>query len=293
MNRLVGLIVLLAISTHAENGYRTFTTPDGRTLKAKIIMFDSATDKVQIEREDKKKVTVPSNSFSEKDQAYIKKWQVAQTFMSASKFKLDIKRKEVKSSKKPIEVDLGEEGGGGGRRGGGDTGVQVVAIDKNTQYKYSLLMENKSDTPLKNIILEYRIFYEQQKSVLDEKANKNRPEDSTRPEQYTAVDQNKIKDAKVRVKPIDARSTQELATASVTLLNRSASREWGDKIDLKSNLIGAWIQLTMKGPDGEELVREIATANSIMKKYDWDATQEEPIDENSVEKESTSEETPD
>ena len=219
MKMLVGLIIMFASGVYAADSYRTFTAQDGRTLKARILQFDATSGKIQIEREDKKKVTVPSSSFSDKDQKYIEKWHVAQTFMSDSKFKLDIEREEVKTVKKEHEVDIGEEFGGGRR--GGDSGVIVVAIDKNTQYKYKLFLDNKSDVPLKNIIMEYRIFYEQQKPELDEKANKNRPEGSPLPERYLAVDQNKIKDEKVRIKPIEPKTNQELSTATVTLTSPS------------------------------------------------------------------------
>jgi hypothetical protein len=275
MKILVGLIFLIATATHADDKFRTFTANDGRTLKARILVYDAATDKVQIQREDQKKLTVSTASFSEKDQTYIKKWHAAQIFNSAANLKLEIERVEVKSSKKEHEVDISEELGGGGRRGGGETGMQTVAIDKSTQYKFNLLMDNKSDLDLKNITMEYRIFYEQQKAVKDEKANKGRQEDDPRPERYMAIDEDKIKEGKVRIKPFESRSSKQVSTGSVILMKRSASRAWGDKIDLKSNLIGAWIKLTMKGPDGETLVREIATSNSIPEKYSWDTPQEE------------------
>lgn len=275
MRKLIGLFALIAMAAQADDSYRTFTAEDGRTLKARIIQYDSAGGKVQIEREDRKKLTVPATAFSEKDQNYIKAWEAAQAFMSTAKFKLEIEQDEVKSTKKEHNIDIGEESSGGRR--GGESGVVTVAIDKNTQYRYTLAVENKSGVALKNIMLEYRIYYEQEKPVNDEKANKGRAEDDPRPERHMAVSENKVKDGRARVKTIEPKESRVIATGSATLLKRSASRPWGDKIDLKSNLSGAWIRLTMKGADGEKLVREIASPANIPKKFPWDPPDEELI----------------
>lgn len=278
MKKLIGLILLFTLSAHADETFRTFTANDGRTLKAKIISYDTASDKVHIQREDKKKLTVPSTAFSEEDQTYIQKWNVGQLFISESKFKLELQRVEVGEKKKEHEVDFTDEvnAGGGGRRGG-SSGPTIVAVDKITQYKYTLAIDNKSDVEFKNVTLEYRIFYEQEKAVLDEKANQGRDEDSTRPERYMAVEQNKVKDGKVRIKPIKSGEIKEISTGATVLIKRSATRPWEDKINLKCNLTGAWIKLTMKGPDGEELVRDIATSSTIMKKYSWEIPEEEAV----------------
>ncbi|VGO14214.1 hypothetical protein PDESU_02773 [Pontiella desulfatans] len=279
MKKLIGLFVFIATVALADD-YRTFTSTDGRTLEAKIIRFDSATGKVMIERKDRKRITVAATAFSEQDQTYIENWNVADAFMSPSKFKLEIQREEVGSTKKEHEVDVGDEfsGGGGRRGGGGDTGVIIVATDKITKYKYILSMENKSGVPLKNVIMEYRIYYEQQKAIKDEKANKGRAEDDTRPERYMAVDQQKAKEGQKRLKPLEPKKPATISTDTITLTKRSANRTWGDKIDLKAELSGAWIQLSMRGPNGEKLVRDIASPESVMKKFPWDVP-EQPEEE--------------
>ena len=150
----------------------------------------------------------------------------------------------------------------------------TVAVDKRTSFKFGLTLENKSEVQLNNITIEYRIYYDQQKAVLDEKANKGRTEDTIRPERYRAEDELKAKEASARMKPAEAKSSRTVSTTTVTLVDRSANRPWGDKIDLKSNLHGAWVRLTMKGPDGEKLTRDVASSNTIMKKFPWDLPEE-------------------
>ncbi|WP_372808393.1 hypothetical protein [Pontiella sp.] len=272
MKRLVGLLIMIAAVSQADE-FRTFTAEDGRTLKAKIISYDSASGKVMIEREDRKRLTVPATAFSKKDQTFIEKWQTYEAFLSPAKLKLEIERDEVDSTKKNVEVDIGDETSGG-RRGGGMSGVVTVAVDKKTQYKYKLAIENKSGTALDDMTMEFRIYYDQQKPVKDEKANKGRSKDETRPEKYMAVDQLKVKKGEKKIKTLAPKQSGTISTESVVLLQRSASYEWGENIDLKSDLAGVWIKLTMRGADGELLVRDICSPESIMKKYPWDVPDE-------------------
>ena len=89
-----------------------------------------------------------------------------------------------------------------------------------------------------------------------------------------AVEQAKAKEGQSRIKPIEPKETKTFTTASVSLLKRSASRTWGDMIDLKSNLSGVWFRLTLKGPDGERLVREIASPESVSAKFPWEVPPE-------------------
>ncbi|VGO20594.1 hypothetical protein [Pontiella sulfatireligans] len=283
MMKLIGLIILATAATYADEAYRTFTAQDGRTLSARIVSYDAASGKVLIERADKKRITVAPTAFSAKDQRYVDAWQTAQHFLSTSKFKLDVVRKEVNSTKKEHEVDIGEEEAGGRR--GGDSGVQTVAIDKITHYKFNLLIENKTKIPVKNLTMEYRIYYDQEKAVKDEKANKNRREDDPRPERYLSMEESKVKEGKLKIRAIEAGESKEFPTQSVSILKRSASRTWGDKIDLKGSLEGVWIKLSMQGPGRDKLVREIALPPSIPKKYSWDPVEEPEAVDESEEKE--------
>lgn len=281
MKQLIGLISMLALIAQANDGLRTFTASDGRSLEARILHYDNHSGKVQIERADKKKITVPATAFTDKDRAYIKSWYAAQMFGSTSKFKLELERDEADNSKKEHEVDFGEEFGGGRR--GGPTGIQTAAIDKNTKYKFHLTLENKSDIPLKVYLMEYRIYYEQEKAVLDEKANKGRSEGDPRPERHMPLAEQKVKDGKARIGTIAPGETKTVSTGSITITKRSANRPWGKYIDLKGTVSGAWIRLTAKGPNGEKIVREISSPESIMKKFPWDVPEEEQAEEQPTE----------
>jgi hypothetical protein len=277
MKKLIALFLFIIMSAQADE-YRTFTVEDGRTLKARIIAYDATTGMVQIQRQDNNKLTVPTAAFSKKDQTYITAWQATQDFLSTSKLKLNLKRNEVKSWKKEHEADLSQIklGKGGGKR----DGIEVIATDDNTQYKYDLMIENKGSVPLKNVTVEDRVYYEQEKAVKDDDDKKRRKEsgqdDAEERVRYNAVNENKVKDGAARLKPIEPKETKTISTGSVTILKRTVDKPYQDKINLRGSLTGAWVRLTMKGPDGNTVVREIASPASIMKKYPWDQEEEQP-----------------
>lgn len=276
MKSLILFVACISLQTLAQ-AYRTFTAEDGRTLKARVIAYDAASGKVQIEREDRKRLTVDSSAFSPKDQIYIDTWQAVQDFMSASKFKVELRRTEVKNWKKEHEADLSKIklGKGGGKR----DGIEVIATDKNTQYKYDLHIENKGVVPLNKVIFEYRIYYEQEKPVKDAEDEQRRKasgrDDAEERVRYNAVNEDKVKEGRARLKPIAPKDPRILSTGTVTILERTVGKPYQDKINLKGSLAGAWVRLTMKSPDGETLVREVASPDSIMKKYTWEPKEEE------------------
>ena len=81
-------ITTTPLVTLGEDALHTFTTPDGRSLKAVIKDYDDRTGKIQIEREDGKKLWTLPTAFSEPDREYIRQWIAVDQFMSTTKFKI-------------------------------------------------------------------------------------------------------------------------------------------------------------------------------------------------------------
>lgn len=111
-----------------EGTLHTFTTLDGRALKAKIKTYNERTKKIQIEREDGKLVSTLPSVFSELDQEYIQQWIAADQFMSLTKFRIKADSTETEISKNKTEV------------------------------VYEITLENKTDYPFKDLRIEYRAF---------------------------------------------------------------------------------------------------------------------------------------
>ena len=153
---------------------------------------------------------------------------------------------------------MGEELGGGGRRGGGATGVQTVAIDKNTQYKFKLLMENKSAVDLKNMTMEYRIFYEQESTGGDGKI----------------VTSPKVVSGVFDPQKLAPKAKKELTTESAVIRKTeySSNITYGGttKETERGDLHGIWVRITVKGAGGQSVVREVFDPKSIPNKFKWE-----------------------
>ena len=74
MSKFIILFIFgISIAAFADD-YRSFTDKDDRIVRAKILKVDTQRKTVTIERENKRKFTVPIHIFSETDQAYILSW---------------------------------------------------------------------------------------------------------------------------------------------------------------------------------------------------------------------------
>lgn len=91
------LALAACLPAFSAGEYRTFTGKDGREIQAKIIKVDSRSDKVTVERDNRRRITVPATIFSDADQTYIKEWVAAQDFMSSSKLKVSVEKEKGKT----------------------------------------------------------------------------------------------------------------------------------------------------------------------------------------------------
>lgn len=142
MKRLAYALVLICLagSVRAAIEYREFTSADGKTIRGRIISYDANKEIVTIERESKRRASVPVTVFSEADQAYIEAWKQAQVFLS-SKFKVTLNKRRRSNE------SLSSRG--------------TVSIKAEDTY-YEVFISNRSATPLYDITIKYCIYYEQE-----------------------------------------------------------------------------------------------------------------------------------
>ena len=122
------LVLGLCAFGRAEE-YRVFTDKQGRLSEARIIKVDPRTDKVTVERNDHRRVTVPSSTFSAADQEYIKEWFAAQAFLSNSRLRVAVEKKKgkaegkspTKRAKPPCHYEVSFDN----RSGGSLAGIRV------------------------------------------------------------------------------------------------------------------------------------------------------------------------
>ena len=135
------LFAAFSSTSFGEGTLHTFTTPDGRTLNAAIKGHNSSNGKIQIEREDGKKLWTRPTVFSEADQQYINQWIAADQFMSSIKFKIEGKKKK---NTIPMHIP--------------SFASHASMHESRIEIEYEITLENKTDFPLKDLKIEYRAF---------------------------------------------------------------------------------------------------------------------------------------
>ena len=126
---------LLYCGVASANEYRTFTDQKGREIEARLIKYDSAQGKVQMERRNGTKSWVNPGILSEKDKKYIKEWQLEKQFLDPRVF---VVTEEEESSGWKIEEN------GSGRK------------KKSLYYQLSLI--NNGTHAFNNIRVDYCIY---------------------------------------------------------------------------------------------------------------------------------------
>ncbi len=233
----VGLLFLVLSVLRADAEMREFNLPDGRSLQAEIMSYNDKLDKVELKLANGKRKKVSPSLFVEKDQKYIKEWAVLDGFCNKAFFKVSCKKNLEKKWKKE------------------DDAFQV----KYTQYNYILTLENRNAYPLKNIKVEYRIFYEQEKN--DRRTKK------------VVVDKN-VKAGVEKVSRILPRGKKELSTESVVLEKFEFNTgdfyvPGGDPETTTGEIKGIWVRMHITTAGGLTAVRNLFEPAGLEGKYAW------------------------
>lgn len=131
---LLALLFAGTISAEDNDGFRTFTDTEGRTIQARILDYDAVKGRIQIVREDGKKAWVSPNVFSDTDQAYIGEWVAADCVLAEKNLRVSVK--ECRRER------FGD---------GNDT-------ERGEVLYYEVKLENRSGQDIQNLEIEYRVF---------------------------------------------------------------------------------------------------------------------------------------
>ena len=140
---LMGLLLLMAVAASVagsgQDEFRAFTSVDGRTIEARIVVYDAKKGMLQIERRGKRKIWVTPNVFSKKDQQYINEWIVASAFLSNSNLRISLQKKST---------------GSVGRSG------ESFGTDKNQVHKlhFEVKVRNNSRNSMHRLKIEYYYY---------------------------------------------------------------------------------------------------------------------------------------
>lgn len=240
------VVLLLCLSAKAE--IHEFSLPDGRSIKAEIVDFNGKQNIVQLRLENGKIKKISPAVFVAEDRAYIRSWAEMAGFRSPSFFKVSGQKKKLEKWKKEEEGKI--------EYSDGSKEMETISETKFEKYVYEVSLENKNDTALEGLKLEYRIFFEQSLTTGAD----------------SSVAQNKVV-GEFEVPVIKAKGRASFTTSHVVI----HEKEWNGDITYNGSVYpketgdihGIWIRVSMTGADGKPVIRNIYEPSSLDGKYSW------------------------
>jgi hypothetical protein len=228
----------------AQDAFHVFTDRQGRTVSARIIKVDELRGVVELELENKRRSRVKPSVFCEKDQNHIHEWNVCQTFMSSSGLRFSGERKVIE--------DWNESPGSGIKR----------EYEKNI---YRCELKNGSSIPYKDILVEYCMYWVQEKMADGEEVCLKRTHS-----------------ARHKIPQIEPRSEVRFQTDPVVLFDQSLLPNYywvkGGPDQQDSKMKGIWLKVSMTTPGGMTVVREFCEPSDVMNRQTWQEPEEDSFD---------------
>lgn len=298
---ILPIALLLAATAMGQTPpLRTFSNAEGKTLEDRITRYDYEERMVTLEKAGK----VPLATFSEADQRYILQWNQAEGFKSTMRFKTELKkgnwaRMKHEQTTTPFLMDAVQ-------LPGKTTPTHRVEPDENfEEYNavyleaegYEIVLRNQNFFPIDNIVVESKIFYEQEYYRI--------PDDlftSLEKEYDEVASTNKVRFLSETIPVIVPREDVVLHSECAVIIDHQVNRnaltttseesaegdegdegdeemtetvdgfgEWDDHGRRRTGkVIGCWVRIGVKGPDGEMVWREMTDPASLPGKVSWE-----------------------
>ncbi len=121
--------------------YRSFTSANGKIIRARILKYNESKAEVTLERENKRSYSIPLATLSADDQQFIQDWNASKDFLDERSFRISIQREKIKDKA---------------------SNSNSIAEKQIKNYSFKILLDNRSATDLKDLTLEYCIYYDQE-----------------------------------------------------------------------------------------------------------------------------------
>lgn len=233
---MVHLLPQLAL---AKDTFREFSNPAGQTITARPIGIFG--DKVRIEFQDGREMNVGLDLFVEEDAKYLHDWAIEYLSSNDRLLEVSVSRKEdkVKDYKKDVPLT------------GGGVAEDALEIEEYKGY-YEITLENRSQFILDPIIVEYRIFCEEEKrAATDRDDMKYKRQSGTL--KYVIQPKEKLQKTTDKVDMVETKLGKGIVWSS------------GGDLKSKAKMIGVWFRVY----NGETIIHEYALPTSIMKREAW------------------------
>lgn len=220
---------MLAVSAHAQ--YRDFTDASGRTIAAKLVRYDATRSKVTVDCKGKGVKTVPITVFSSEDQQYIISWSKSQDFLNERKLLVDFKRHKKKNTEYSEEL----------------SSMSSIYFDCG----FEITLENRSTIDFNDVTLEYVIYYSQDKHINNK----------------TEIEEQEGRLYEKQQMNFSKKSTKEIKTEQVILYTYRESGYSTVWPDIRSEMHGILLKLSVKTETGETITRLIKYPEKLKKSW--------------------------
>lgn len=229
-------VFLAASGVNAETEGHIFTDTKGRSVVATIVRFDEAHNKVTLKPEGRGAVTVPATAFSKSDQTYIVEWSKNQALLDERKFSIDFTRMKESDS--------------GGRHEGYDMSTKAY------ENYFKIELSNRSDVELKDITVEYVVFYTQDAWTKETRKSNRRVSETINGTQYSK-----------RTITMAAKSDQTIETDRLSLktYRESDFNESYTWDDLDSEMEGIMVKVSVSTKSGDPITRQFCYPDKLEK----------------------------
>lgn len=223
------------------SGYRDFLGNNGKSIRAKVLAFDKIRKKVTIQKDSGRTHKVDVGLFSEEDQTYVREWQIAKGFNSESRFKISAKRKQFELDRKQHVHKY--------------SGVENAQTTIK-QTGYEIRLESRIDTPLKNVAIEYCIYYEQERADCGKQ-----------------VTDEGVMRGVLHIDELAPKAKTTLKTDPVKLRKHELNSDWyyysGAGNKQQGKVVGIWLRVHLPLSNGQRVTRQYSRPDSLKKNRQW------------------------
>lgn len=234
---LLGL--LAAGSGSGEEGFRIFTSADGRSIEARITEYNAVRNKLRIERRDKGSAWVAPDVFCKEDREYIKQWISASLFLAESNLKVSLKKTKI--------ANFGSK----------------KSHKETNNIGFEVKLQNRSKEPVNISGIEYRYYVRTVRTGAGK--------DSERSEEGR-LNAGTLKASQTQVLTT---SSLSLYTTYREQVETTQSYSGGVSIDRsivkvsEDELRGIWIRIYGPKVDGRRLFRDVTYPKNLREKAAW------------------------
>lgn len=226
-----------AVVTEPIDEFHDFHGVNGKTCRGRIVAYSPATDRVTIAKTNKRTHKVGLSNFSEADQIYVHDWHLVKEFCTEANLHITTKKKKMGDDR---EIEFHDNEG------------RLRSRQRMEEIGYVVSLENRSGTNLSGVLVEYCIYYQQE-----------------RPNQMGKMLNKGVKCGSMEIGTLAVKTKVQVKTQTVTISKRELEAGFNDDRVFEGKVLGIWARVYLPLANGNKAMRECSMPNDLMKVQKW------------------------